>query len=278
MKMSATNEGVLQQGNSDIVGKHQRSFKLPTPDASRNTAFFATTILDESASARGKRAAQAGLALAVQAAIVGALLIVPLLFTQGLDLYNLNNTILVAPPPPAAPSPPAVHAQTAAPKQTFIHPQLTAPTIVPKKIVESASDAGPAAPAVNEMAGGVPGGMGDVLGGSLAGPPPPPPSAAPARPKGPLRISSGMQEPKLLYAPPVEYSPIARQARVQGTVILDAIIDERGNVTEVKVISGPALLFPSALKAVSERRYAPTIFDGEPTAVRLNVRVEFHLS
>jgi protein TonB len=277
MKMSATNEGVLQQSNSDIVGKPQRAVKLSTPDATRNSAFFATTILDESAGARGKRAAQTGLALAVQAAIVGALLIVPLLFTQGLDLYNLNKTILVAPLPPAAPSPPAVHAQAAAPKQTFIHPLLTAPTIVPKKIVESA-DAGAAAPAVSDMAGGVPGGMGDVLGGSLAGPPPPPPSAAAAKPKGPLRISSGMQEPKLLYAPPVVYSPIARTARIEGTVVLEAIIDERGNVTEVKAVSGPPLLFASALKAVSERKYAPTIFDGEPTAVRLNVRVEFHLS
>jgi hypothetical protein len=86
MKMSATNEGVLQQSNSDIVGKPQRAVKLSTPDATRNSAFFATTILDESAGARGKRAAQTGLALAVQAAIVGARLIVPHLLTQGHDI------------------------------------------------------------------------------------------------------------------------------------------------------------------------------------------------
>jgi protein TonB len=74
------------------------------------------------------------------------------------------------------------------------------------------------------------------------------------------------------------YSPIARQAHIEGTVILDAIIDEQGNVTQVRAISGPPLLFSSALKAVSERKYAPTILDGQPVAIRLNVTVEFHLS
>jgi protein TonB len=74
------------------------------------------------------------------------------------------------------------------------------------------------------------------------------------------------------------YSPIARQAHIEGTVILDAIIDEQGNVTQVRVVSGPALLLSSALKAVSERKYAPTVLDGQPVSIRLNVTVEFHLS
>jgi protein TonB len=87
-----------------------------------------------------------------------------------------------------------------------------------------------------------------------------------------------MKEPRLLSAPPVVYSPIARQAHVEGTVILDAIIDEQGNVTQVRVISGPSLLLGSALKAVSERKYEPTILDGQPVSIRLNVTVEFHLS
>ncbi|MGA2511775.1 MAG: energy transducer TonB, partial [Candidatus Acidiferrales bacterium] len=71
---------------------------------------------------------------------------------------------------------------------------------------------------------------------------------------------------------------IAKAAHIEGTVILDAIIDEHGNVVEVHALSGPALLMSSALKAVSERKYEPTILDGEPTAIRLNVKVEFKLS
>jgi protein TonB len=276
MNMSATNEGALQQRNLGLDSQPRRTLPTSPPVPRAQTGVFATAILEEDALSRGKRAAQTGIAFAVQAAVVGALLIVPLFLTEALDLHQFEKTLLVAPPPPAAPSPPAVHAQTVVPKQTFAHPQLTAPMIIPKKIVETASDLGSAAPAISDMAGGVAGGTGDVLGGSLAAPPPPPPAVS--KPKGPIRISTGMREPRLVYAPPVVYSPIARQAHVEGTVILEAIIDEQGNVTHVQVISGPGLLLASALKAVAERKYEPTILDGEPVAIRLDVKVQFHLS
>ncbi len=274
--MSAiNNEGALQQRNLARDPTPHRTLPTSPPIAPGNRGMFSAAIIEEDAQSRGKRAAQAGLALALQAAIVGALVIVPLFLTQAIDLHQFEKTLLIAPPPPAAPSPPVVHAQTVVPKQTFLHPLLTAPTIIPKKIVETASDIGSAAPSTSDLAGGVAGGTGDVLGASLGAPPPPPPAV---RPTGPIRISSGMKEPRLLSAPPVLYSPIARQARVEGTVILDAIIDEQGNVTQVHVISGPALLLASALKAVSERKYEPTFLDGQPVSIRLNVTVEFHLS
>ncbi|MGD0956589.1 MAG: energy transducer TonB [Candidatus Acidiferrales bacterium] len=236
---------------------------------------FASAILEEDPRARGKRAAQTSLALAVQVAIVAALLLVPLIFTEGIDLYKFNTTLLVAPPPPAAPPPP-MHAQTAVPKQSFIKAQLTAPTVIPKKIAETVPDAGSMAPAIGGVQGGVPGGVGDVLGGAVTGPPPPPVVAE--RPKGPIRIFSGMKEPRLLYEPPVVYSPVARQAHIFGTVVLEAIIDEHGNVTQVQVISGPPLLLASAIKAVEGRKYEPTILDGQPVAIRLSVKVDFRMS
>jgi len=161
------------------------------------------------------------------------------------------------------------------PKPSLLHAALTAPTVIPKKVVESASDTGEAAPVISEMTGGVPGGVGDVLGGSLTGAPPPPPVA---KPKEPVRIFTGMKEPALLYAPPVQYPPIARQAHVSGTVVIEAVIDDQGNVTQVKVVSGPALLLNAALKAVSERKYQPTILDGMPVSIRFDVKVQFNLS
>jgi protein TonB len=138
-------------------------------------------------------------------------------------------------------------------------------------------DAGSMAPAIAGIEGGVPGGVGDVLGGSVAGPPPPPPVAA-ERPKGPIRIFSGMKEPRLLYEPPVVYSPIARQAHISGTVVVEAIIDEHGNVIQVQVISGPPLLLDSAIKAVTGRKYEPTILDGQPVAIRLTAKVVFRMT
>ena len=277
--MSALNEGVFQQSSSDSSRKsrhnHNTVASFPS-SAPRDQNVFASAILEEDPRARGKRAAQTSLALAVQVAIVAALLLVPLIFTEGIDLYKFNTTLLVAPPPPAAPPPP-MHAQTAVPKQSFIKAQLTAPTVIPKKIAETVPDAGSMAPAIGGVQGGVPGGVGDVLGGSVAGPPPPPPVAA-ERPKGPIRIFSGMKEPRLLYEPPVVYSPIARQAHISGTVVVEAIIDEHGNVIQVQVISGPPLLLDSAIKAVTGRKYEPTILDGQPVAIRLTAKVVFRMT
>jgi protein TonB len=278
MMMSALNEGVFQQSSSDSSRKsrhnHNTVASFPS-SAPRDQNVFASAILEEDPRARGKRAAQTSLALAVQVAIVAALLLVPLIFTEGIDLYKFNTTLLVAPPPPAAPPPP-MHAQTAVPKQSFIKAQLTAPTVIPKKIAETVPDAGSMAPAIGGVQGGVPGGVGDVLGGAVTGPPPPPVVAE--RPKGPIRIFSGMKEPRLLYEPPVVYSPVARQAHIFGTVVLEAIIDEHGNVTQVQVISGPPLLLASAIKAVEGRKYEPTILDGQPVAIRLSVKVDFRMS
>jgi len=93
-----------------------------------------------------------------------------------------------------------------------------------------------------------------------------------------VRVFTGMKEPALIYAPPVAYPPVARVAHVSGTVVIEAIIDDKGNVTQVKAISGPAMLMDSALRAVSGRKYQPTILDGVPVSIRFDVKVEFHLS
>jgi periplasmic protein TonB len=279
--MSAVNQGALQQSGLGS-GSHsddavKRPFAVSAPVTPRKQGLFSTAIIEEDARAKGKRVAQTGFALAVQIAIVGGLLLIPLLFTEGLDLYKVNSAILIAPPPPAAPPPPMARAQAVAPKPSFIKAQFTAPTVIPKKI-STVADVSAAAPAIAGMAGGVPGGMGDVLGGMAAGAPPPPPPPAAEKPKGPIRITTGMKEPQLLYAPPVVYSPVARLAHIEGTVVVEAIIDEQGNVTQVHLLGGPPLLVDGAMKAVAARRYAPTILDGQPVAIRLTVKVDYRLS
>jgi protein TonB len=87
-----------------------------------------------------------------------------------------------------------------------------------------------------------------------------------------------MKQPQLLYGPPAVYPQIAWQAHVSGTVLIEAIIDARGDVVQVHAISGPALLLEAAMKAVSERKYAPTILDGQPTPIQSEVRVDFHVT
>jgi outer membrane biosynthesis protein TonB len=68
------------------------------------------------------------------------------------------------------------------------------------------------------------------------------------------------------------------QTRLGGLVVIEAVIDEHGNVTGMRVISGDPLLIPAALSAVSKRKYEPTILDGEPTPLDLRVEIRFHAS
>ena len=84
-----------------------------------------------------------------------------------------------------------------------------------------------------------------------------------------------MKQPRLIYGPAPEYPLLAKQALISGVVVIEAIIDENGNVTEVRAVSGQPLLISAALKAVSKRKYEPTYLDGEPMPIDLRVLVTF---
>ena len=71
------------------------------------------------------------------------------------------------------------------------------------------------------------------------------------------------------------YPPLARQARVSGVVILEAVIGKDGSVAEIKVISGHPLLQQAAIDAVSQWKYKPTLLNGEPVEVVTTVTVNF---
>jgi len=209
----------------------------------------------------------------------------PLYFSQGLNLQKLNMTLLVTPLPPAAavpPPPPAAAPRIArvTPK-TFTPGKLTAPSYVPKAVV-AIPDAAPPAEAFAGMPGGVSGGIpggqvGGVLGGVMNGVPAPAPVVAAQGPKTPVRIGGSVKPPRLLFGPAPVYPILARQGRIQGIVVIEAIIDEHGNVVQQKLISGHPLLVQAAMKALSERKYEATVLDGEPTPVDLRVEITFHM-
>jgi protein TonB len=238
---------------------------------------FASTMLEPPSGHKTKRMMQSVVSVVVHTGVLALLVIVPLLVTNTVNLRQLNRTLLVAPPPPAPPPPRAmvVRAQTDAPKFNTTAAKIVVPTVIPKTVAMTAPEVA-AAPAV-QSDGGVFGGLGSVLGGEGTAAPPPPPSAAPAK-KQPVLISGDMKRPVLLFSPTLFYPSIAKAARVSGTVVILAVIDEHGNVVEAHAESGPSLLLNAALQSVSKRRYQPTILDGQPTAVRLRVEVNFHLS
>ena len=94
----------------------------------------------------------------------------------------------------------------------------------------------------------------------------------------PRRVGGDLRPPaKLVHVQP-EYPPLARAARVRGTVVLECTIDPAGNVIDVRVISGHPLLAPAAALAVGRWRYSPTRLNGQPVSVLLTVTLRFDLA
>jgi protein TonB len=108
------------------------------------------------------------------------------------------------------------------------------------------------------------------------------PSAAPPPPPKPvkreaLRVGGNVQESKLIRKVEPVYPELAKRARVSGVVILVVTVDEEGNVTDVKVNKGHALLNEAAVNAVRQWKYSPTTLNGEPVPVIATVTVIFNL-
>lgn len=97
-------------------------------------------------------------------------------------------------------------------------------------------------------------------------------------PDGPIYVTGDVQKPEKVSAPPPQYTEIARKARIQGVVIVQAIIDEQGNVTNVQVLKGlPMGLAESATDAVKQWKFKPATLNGKPVAVYFNLTVNFQL-
>lgn len=233
------------------------------------------------------------LAFAGQVLAIGALLTIPLFFIQSLPVTQLASNILLAPPPPPPPPPPpapTVHAAKAihtSPRKLDMS-QLIAPKTIPKQIaavndVQELPPPSEVAGVVGGVPGGVPGGViGGVIGGlpSAAAPPPPPPKAEAPKAATPARVRLGgnVQAAKLIYEVQPEYPVLARDARIAGTVRLQAVISKEGKVEDLKLLSGQPLLVEAAMDAVKQWVYKPTYLNGVPVEVLTEVDVNFHLS
>ena len=111
----------------------------------------------------------------------------------------------------------------------------------------------------------------DVIFDIPAGPPP-------SEPEGPIHVGGDVQAPVRKYSPQPSYTEIARKARVQGVVIVQAIIDKQGNVTNVKVLKGlPMGLDKSAADTIKSWRFEPATLNGKPVDVYYNLTVNFTL-
>ena len=247
---------------------------------------FLKALLETSTTEQARRSPlQWAGAMVLHVVIIAALVIVPLYTTGAIHLHEYNEVPLVAPPPLAPPPAPAAGA--VAPHNT--HPnaklnytlqKLTAPTAIPKNVSVGSENAAEAAPDLGGVPGGVPGGViGGVLGGVLGGTGTAVPTTPEPRPVHKIvRVGSNLKAPRQRYSVNPVYPSLARDARIWGTVLVDAVIDEHGNVVQARVLSGHPLLIDAALKAVLQWKYEPTTLNGQPVSVELQVQVHFNLN
>lgn len=133
---------------------------------------------------------------------------------------------------------------------------------------------------VGGVPGGIPGGqLGGVIGGIVSAT-----SSLSAVPKlvAPtpqrIRISQGVTKGLLIHRVEPPYPPLARQARVQGDVVLTAIIDIEGNIKNLQLVSGHPMLVPAAIESVKQWHYKPYLLNGQPVEVETTITVIFSLS
>ena len=242
---------------------------------------FEDSLVESGGKLRTKRGATTTIAFFLEVLFLVVLVLLPLIFTEALPTKQLM-TMLTAPPPPPPPPPPPAAAPVVVKKiqSELDNGQLRTPTAIPKKIQmikeeEPPPSAGPAG-VVGGVPGGVPGGAaGGVLGSVLSSMPTAVPKAAtPQR----VRVSQGVTQGLLLRKVTPQYPPLAKQARIQGTVVLSALIGKDGSIQNLHVVSGHPMLTNAALEAVKEWKYKPYILNGEPVEVETTINVNFSLS
>jgi len=275
-------------GANETRGAEKPHVVLPPSRGAEKQILFDGALLDNAVHKRKK--ADWLISFAVHAAIVAALIVVPLFFTQALDLTRSEITYLAPPPTPYAPPPPPAAAASVTPatRRPQLRPStLTMPIAIPRKVEvlrdaasESADLSTATAGVPGGVVGGVPGGvLGGVLGamGTVAPPPPPPPPVVVAS-NGPLHIGGNVKSPRAISTPQPKYPMLALQARIEGDVQIDAVIDKDGNVVQERAMSGPPLLISAAVDAVKHWKYQPTYLNGEPWPIELTINVTFSLS
>ena len=242
---------------------------------------FEDSLIESGGKLKTKRGWTSIVSFGIQIGIIGVMVLIPLIFTEALPKGQMMFLLVAPPPPPPPPPPAAAMVQHVRVVQTdIVNGELRTPTKIPEKIKMIQEDEAPPAMASAGVVGGVPGGipggqMGGVIGGIISATPVAVPKVAtPQR----VRVSSGVSSGLLIRRVNPTYPPLARQARIQGVVILQARISKDGSIENLQLISGHPMLAPAAIEAVKQWKYKPYLLNGEPVEVDTQVQVNFTLA
>jgi protein TonB len=250
-----------------------------------NLAGFLLYLVYAAAKSGDWKRAAISLAYVAEVVMVGMLVLVPLIYTQALPRTLLVTEVHILPPP--GPSPAQPMTQRPKPVHHATSEVLQAPPRIPPNIQviveapeppQTGSTTGPGV--IGAPPGGPPTGpMIAVIGSVPWGDAPPPPPQTHSAPKVHMvHVGGNVIAAMGLYQPRPDYPYLARIARVQGTVAMQAIIGRDGTVQDLKVVCGPPLLIKAAVDAVKTWRYQPTLLNGEPVDVLTEINVNFTLA
>lgn len=218
--------------------------------------------------------------LTLQLLALASLILFQLFYSQPIPTAQLR-LLLIGPPAPVSQPRPTTTSHAALPTPARRVFTLTAPVAIPKTISRSADFDSPAPPDTG-VVGTLPGttSASDPLIGITKGAPQPEPPPEPVNTasRGPMKMGGTVAAANLIHQVQPIYPPLARSARVEGTVEFTAIIDKTGRVVNLQLLHGHPLLVHAAQDAILQWRYKPTTLNGQPVDVLTSITVHFHLS
>jgi TonB family protein len=144
------------------------------------------------------------------------------------------------------------------------HPVATQRSDADQTVQAPSLEAAPAGDSANPSA------LSGIVSSNVAAP-----AAPQLQPEGPVKVGGNVKEPRLLSRVLPEYPLVAKQAGIQGDVVVKTTIDAKGNVVNMQVVSGPAMLRGPALTALRRWKYEPSTLNGQPTEVQMLVTIKF---
>jgi protein TonB len=237
---------------------------------------FVESMLETSWAQRTRRSWTTLTSFGLQVMVIGLLLVLPLWKTVGLPSVRVLPTpISIGQRAPETPAPPPVWSGSVSSQATnFTTPRLVEPGRIPTSIPMGGDDPTPppsGGPQIGLAGPGIPDGILRTGGRTMPVVPPAPPPVVRA-----IRTSSMLEGNLIRRVEPV-YPPLARSARIQGRVVLVAVISKAGTIENLRTLSGHPMLVPAAVDAVSQWRYRPYILNGEPVEVETQITVNFTL-
>jgi periplasmic protein TonB len=241
---------------------------------------FEDSLFDSGGALRKRKTWPKLVSFVIEVGAIGLLVLAPLIYTQGLPKQQMVDILRMPSPPAGRPPAEAVHEQ---PRASRDHRELDdkvlrEPSRIPlntQMVRDEPSSGGP--PSLDRLveggtSDGVPNAVITEIARSV------PPTVVKPAPPQKLRVSSGVAAGMLVYQLKPIYPRLAMQARIQGTVVLQAVIGKDGIVHDLHVVSGHPMLVPAAIEAVKQWRYRPYLLNNEPVEVDTQINVNFTLS